>query len=116
MDNSNYKVKISTFTEKISVVYRSLSPEKVITFWALFGLGFCLFFAALIVFNQRFLIKVPVYGGAIREGIVGTPRFINPILASSEQDKDLSALHRTMGHLPGWMADTIHKIQDIKNG
>ncbi len=119
MDNSNYKVKISTFTEKISVVYRSLSPEKVITFWALFGLGFCLFFAALIVFNQRFLIKVPVYGGAIREGIVGTPRFINPILASSEQDKDLTALvfaGLTKKNLDGSlvldMAENIEKSDD----
>lgn len=30
-------------------------------------------------------------------------------------DKDLFALHRAMGHFPGWMADTIHKIQDVKN-
>ncbi|MFA6038078.1 MAG: DUF6088 family protein [Legionellales bacterium] len=31
-------------------------------------------------------------------------------------DKDLAGLHQAMGHIPGWMADTIHKILDIKNG
>jgi peptide/nickel transport system substrate-binding protein len=119
MDNSNYKVKITTFKEKISVVYRSLSPEKVITFWVLFGIGFCLFFAALVVFNKRFLIQVPIYGGVIREGIIGTPRFINPILASSEQDKDLTALlfagltrKNIDGSISLNMAENIEKSED----
>ncbi len=31
-------------------------------------------------------------GGAFREGIVGTPRFVNPILAVTRADKDMSAL------------------------
>jgi peptide/nickel transport system substrate-binding protein len=33
-----------------------------------------------------------IYGGKIDEGIIGTPRFINPLLASSDADKDLTAL------------------------
>ncbi|MEK7613692.1 MAG: ABC transporter substrate-binding protein [Patescibacteria group bacterium] len=36
--------------------------------------------------------EVPVLGGMYREGVVGTPRFINPLLATSETDKDLSTL------------------------
>jgi peptide/nickel transport system substrate-binding protein len=51
-----------------------------------------LLFSALLVFNNRFLITVPSYGGSIHEGIVGTPRFINPVLATSEQDADLTSL------------------------
>lgn len=35
---------------------------------------------------------VPTYGGEIREGVIGTPRFINPVLATGDQDKDLTAL------------------------
>ncbi len=92
MDTSNYKVTITTFREKISRIYRSLSPEKVIIFWLLFVLGLGFFFAALITFNKRFLITVPAYGGEIREGILGTPRFINPVLATSDQDEDLTSL------------------------
>ncbi|HET8581229.1 MAG TPA: peptide ABC transporter substrate-binding protein [Candidatus Paceibacterota bacterium] len=34
----------------------------------------------------------PAPGGTLTEGIVGTPRFINPLLASSDADRDLTAL------------------------
>ena len=31
-------------------------------------------------------------GGEISEGIIGSPCFINPVLANTDQDKDLSML------------------------
>lgn len=34
----------------------------------------------------------PIHGGTYSEGIVGTPKFINPVLATSQIDKDLSRL------------------------
>lgn len=37
-------------------------------------------------------VSLPVPGGSITEGIVGTPRFINPVLALSDADKDMVAL------------------------
>lgn len=92
MDTSHYTVKIKTFREELARVYKSLSPEKVLTISVLTFLSLSFFFAALITFNKRFLITVPTYGGYISEGIIGTPRFINPVLATSEQDKDLTAL------------------------
>lgn len=42
--------------------------------------------------NKLFLVEVPDYGGSLTEGIVGSPRFINPILASSDIDRDLTSL------------------------
>ena len=36
--------------------------------------------------------EVPVYGGSHIEGVIGSPRFINPLLAISETDNDLTAL------------------------
>jgi peptide/nickel transport system substrate-binding protein len=55
-----------------------------------------IFFGALIWFgftlNALFLYDIPSYGGTLREGIVGTPRFINPILAVTTADQDLSTL------------------------
>ena len=42
--------------------------------------------------NESFLIKIPTYGGQFTEGIVGSPRFVNPILAVSDIDRDLTAL------------------------
>ncbi|HAS80943.1 MAG: hypothetical protein UR25_C0001G0043 [Candidatus Nomurabacteria bacterium GW2011_GWE1_32_28] len=42
--------------------------------------------------NKSFMVSVAMKGGSISEGIVGTPRFINPILASSIADQDLVSL------------------------
>ena len=42
--------------------------------------------------NQSFLVSVPIKGEGISEGIIGTPRFINPALAISDADRDLVSL------------------------
>ena len=42
--------------------------------------------------NSGYMVKVPLRGGELTEGIVGTPRFINPLLAISDADRDLTAL------------------------
>ncbi len=42
--------------------------------------------------NKYFMVKVPKLGGYTSEGILGTPRFINPVLAFSDADKDMVAL------------------------
>jgi len=34
--------------------------------------------------------RIPTQGGRITEGVVGTPRFINPLLAISDADRDLT--------------------------
>lgn len=36
--------------------------------------------------------EVPTHGGTYVEGVVGSPRFVNPLLALSETDRDLTAL------------------------
>lgn len=40
----------------------------------------------------QFMVEVPAYGGELREGLVGLPRTVNPVLAVTDIDKDLSAL------------------------
>lgn len=42
--------------------------------------------------SMRYTVHTPVFGGTFSEGIIGTPRFINPVLAVTRADKDLSAL------------------------
>jgi peptide/nickel transport system substrate-binding protein len=39
--------------------------------------------------NQSFMTSVPLRGGSLTEGILGTPRFVNPVLAFSPADQDL---------------------------
>ena len=38
------------------------------------------------------MVDVPTAGGTLTEGVIGLPRFINPILAISDSDRDLTAL------------------------
>lgn len=42
--------------------------------------------------SNTFLVKVPVKGGSLTEGVIGSPRFINPLLAISDSDRDLTEL------------------------
>jgi peptide/nickel transport system substrate-binding protein len=42
--------------------------------------------------NDGLTIDVPANGGYLKEGIVGSPRFVNPVLAVSDVDKDLTTL------------------------
>jgi len=42
--------------------------------------------------NQHFMVEVPVRGGTITEGIIGSPTLINPVIAISDADKDMVAL------------------------
>jgi len=42
--------------------------------------------------SEALLVSVPVEGGSLTEGVVGNPRFINPVLALSEADKNLTSL------------------------
>ncbi|MDB5260192.1 MAG: family 5 extracellular solute-binding protein peptide/nickel transport system substrate-binding [Candidatus Nomurabacteria bacterium] len=103
----------------IKALYSSLSPERVLMFWGLLSLSLILLFSALVVVNNRFLISKPGYGGEVREGIIGTPRFINPIFSTTDQDKDLTSLvfagltkKDAAGNIILDMAQSINKSDD----
>lgn len=44
------------------------------------------------IINNKFMICIPSDGGTINEGIIGIPTLINPVLAVSNADKDLTSL------------------------
>lgn len=48
--------------------------------------------ALLLILNGSYLKRVPTRGGNFVEGIIGTPRFVNPVLAVSDVDRDLTML------------------------
>jgi peptide/nickel transport system substrate-binding protein len=78
--------------EKLEGIFRSFSiAEKTV-----YIIGFILLtfstLSLLAKINDTFLIEVPAHGGTLSEGIVGTPRFVNPLLAVSDADRDLSSL------------------------
>lgn len=83
------KVPIS---KKLSFIVKTFSlTEK-----GLFFLFFIVFiFSGLSILwrvNTYFLIDVASRGGTLTEGIVGSPRYINPLLAVSDADEDMTSL------------------------
>ena len=92
MDKKSILNSIKTRTDEIRKVYKTLPPERVLVVWSLLTLSVLSIFTALLIINNRHMITVPTLGGIVAEGIVGIPRFINPVLATSEQDSDLTEL------------------------
>ncbi|MEI7480496.1 MAG: hypothetical protein WCJ59_02610, partial [bacterium] len=43
-------------------------------------------------YNRSLLVEIPTHGGFLKEGVIGIPRFINPVLAFSDVDRDLTGL------------------------
>ncbi|MDO8660228.1 MAG: ABC transporter substrate-binding protein [Candidatus Parcubacteria bacterium] len=77
---------------EINTAFSSFSKKERIIFIGLVIVLFVSTLAILQTINKSFMVRVPMNGGTISEGIVGTPRFINPILATSSADQDLVAL------------------------
>ncbi len=60
--------------------------------WSLIGmctLVIVLFLSLLLSISGHFAVDIPDYGGTLSEGVIGAPRFINPLLAASETDQAL---------------------------
>ncbi|MEO5646551.1 MAG: ABC transporter substrate-binding protein [Candidatus Paceibacterota bacterium] len=49
-------------------------------------------FLLIITINKKYLVELPAQGGNLTEGVIGAPRFINPLLATTETDQRLIAL------------------------
>ncbi len=58
----------------------------------LFFVGLVGLLLSIISINNRYIAPTPVAGGTLIEGVVGVPRFINPVLAVTRADQDLVAL------------------------
>lgn len=71
---------------------RAFSPGDRVIFYTLALLLGTVSISGLYALEQSLLVEVPAYGGTLVEGEVGSPQFINPLLAVSDADRDLSAL------------------------
>ena len=71
---------------------RAFSPGDRAIFYTLAILVSIASLFGLYALEQSLLVEVPAYGGTLVEGEVGSPRFINPLLAISDADRDLSTL------------------------
>ena len=73
-------------------IIKAMRPAEKMVFRFLVTVMAVTSFLLLAQVHQLFLVEVPAFGGNFVEGVVGSPRFINPVLAISDTDKDISAL------------------------
>lgn len=78
--------------EKIFLALQSFSKTDRILFAVLGGVFVASGAGILFTLNSYSLIEVPRSGGQFTEGILGSPRFVNPVLAVSQADQDTAAL------------------------
>jgi peptide/nickel transport system substrate-binding protein len=92
LEDKNKISKFRFFKTKIknTIVNFSLTEKTLFVFFLFVFLGSLL--SLTIKVNNNFLVQVPQKGGEIKEGLIGVPRFINPVIAISETDRDLSTL------------------------
>jgi peptide/nickel transport system substrate-binding protein len=77
---------------QFTYIFRYLNKSEGL----IFRLGLFLIFASAALLVGRYInrhwIPEPTIGGTYTEAVIGTPRFINPILANSDIDKSLTPL------------------------
>ncbi|MFA6407862.1 MAG: peptide ABC transporter substrate-binding protein [Candidatus Paceibacterota bacterium] len=88
--------------DRLRVYVRGLSLGDRVIFYALAGIVGIVSITSLFALEQSLLEKIPTYGGSLVEGTVGSPQFINPLLAISDADRDLATLtHSGLMRLSG---------------
>lgn len=92
MINFPKKEELSSLKQKIIRAINSFSVKET----ALFVFLSAVFLGSLVgivwKINNSFMVSVPAKGGEITEGVIGAPRFINPLLAISDADRDIASL------------------------
>jgi len=85
-------VSPSSLVGKAQETIRSFSASGRFLFYFFSSLLVVSACALLFMLNAALLVEIPTRGGSYTEGVVGAPRFINPVLAVSDADRDLTAL------------------------
>lgn len=77
---------------EVNVVLSSFSKKEWIVFSSLVAIFIISSLLLLHSANKSFMTLIPFHGGELSEGIVGSPRFVNPVLAFSDTDRDIVSL------------------------
>lgn len=100
MDNPLKNKSINSLLKEYSIpkvsllqnIISALSPLERVVFLFLTGLVFLTTLSLVVQINEETTTQIPLRGGTVREGVIGAPRFINPLLTLSDTDRDLSTL------------------------
>ncbi len=79
------------FGTLVDKIERKPASDRLILRTLFFAIIACVIWGVLTV-NSSYLASTPVPGGTLVEGIVGIPRFVNPVLAVTRADLDMTAL------------------------
>ncbi len=77
---------------RVESLLRHFSPGERLLLYILTILFGASALALLAGANAAVSVEIPAEGGSLTEGLVGPARFISPVLALSEADRDLTAL------------------------
>lgn len=69
-----------------------LSPGDTLIAGVLLALLVFIALAGVYQIERQFLVEIPSQGGRLTEGVAGHPRFVNPLLALTDADRDLASL------------------------
>ncbi len=86
------KNRIAFIRDSIRKAIASFSLGEKAVFGLLFLIALITAFTTIHSVNSLFLTEIPRKGGSFTEGVIGTARYINPVLAFSDTDRDLSSL------------------------
>ena len=89
--SSTERSRFPLIEDAVSYV-RTLPPSDRLIAYVLLGFTALTCAIGLFALQRSFLIEEPAYGGSFREGLGGAPRFVNPLLALTDTDRDLSRL------------------------
>src|SRR3989344_4188904 len=78
--------------DEINSIFASFSKKEWIIFVVLLIILLASTLSILESINKSLMVSVTACGGSLSEGIIGAPRFINPILVNSPVDQDLVSL------------------------
>tara|TARA_B100000745_G_scaffold219274_1_gene146003 strand:- start:15767 stop:17563 length:1797 start_codon:yes stop_codon:yes gene_type:complete len=79
-------------TRSLQKVIEGLSPFEKVLLWVLVATTTLSILVIISKINREVTTEIPVRGGVIKEGVIGAPRFINPLIATSDTDRDLVSL------------------------
>lgn len=84
------------FLRRLNTILNHLSPFE----WIVFGVLAVVFIGSTLgiiwqLNTNHLLTSIPARGGSLTEGMTGSPRFVNPLLAVSDTDKSLVQLMYT---------------------
>lgn len=88
------RLKKNPFPSPMEMLYvlRSFSFREKLSFLFLIIILISASLGILWKIDKSLAVEIPKSGGKLKEGVIGTPRFINPLLSISDADRDLVTL------------------------